>query len=188
MNTPTDMQPASVWRRAAARVVDGLMMASIGCVTMVVVWALPVAILRSLDSVLATLVLLLLLGSAVAACYEVVPTARRGQTFGKAGMGIQVVRCDEQGAPIGDMQPPDLRQCVERWVMPHGIGTLVAIVLLPVIIPKMGSYGLLVGAGAAAAAWLLAYAPSPFDKNRRGWHDKAARTMVVTAPDPHPQQ
>ena len=136
---------------------------------------------ESLDGFLA---FLLVLASAAAACYEVFPTTRMGQTFGKRGVGVQVVRCDKQGAPTGNMQPPDLRQGVKRWAIPHGIGTLVAIVSLLVAIPKTGGYGVLVGACAAAGAWTMVYASSLFDKNGRGWHDRAAGTIVVAVDEP----
>ena len=186
MNTPAPkpQQPAGLSKRTIARVVDGLIMASIGFVTMIVCGTALTVLTRptldeSLDGFLVTLAFLLVLASAAAACYEVFPTTRRGQTFGKRGVGVQVVRCDKQGAPTGNIQPPDLRQSVERWAIPHGIGTLVAIVSLLVATPRIGGYGLLVGAGAAAAAWAVVYASSLFDKNGRGWHDKAAGTIVV---------
>ena len=33
--------------------------------------------------------------------------------------------------------------------------------------------------GLGLLCWAVVYASSLFDKNRRGWHDKAARTIVV---------
>ena len=41
--------------------------------------------------------------------------------------------------------------------------------------PTDGGY---VGAGAGVAAWAVVYASSLFDNNGRGWHDKAAGTIV----------
>ena len=159
-------------------------MASIGFVTMIVCGTALTVLTRptfdeALNSFLMMLAILLVLASAAAACYEAFPTTHRGQTFAKRGVGIQVVQCDEQGAPTGDMQPPDLRQSVERWMVPHGPGTLVAIVSLLIAIPKIGSYGVYVGVGAGVVVWAAVYASSLLDKNGRGWHDKAAGTIVV---------
>ncbi len=42
-------------------------------------------------------------------------------------------------------------------------------------------YGGYVGVAAGVAAWVLVYASSLFDSHGRGWHDKAAGTIVIQA-------
>ena len=51
---------------------------------------------------------------------------------------------------------------------------------------KSWIYGLFAGVGALLAVAAVVYLSSPFDKNGRCWHDKAAGTVVVTAAEaPH---
>ena len=110
--------------------------------------------------------------------YEVAATARRGQTFGMRSMGIRVVLCDDQGAPTSDFECPDVRCSIERWAVPHGAG-LFAGVVAGVVAERIWYHGALVGVGAGGAVWTVVYLSSLWDKHGRGWHDKAAGTVVV---------
>jgi uncharacterized RDD family membrane protein YckC len=90
--------------------------------------------------------------------YEVPAIAATGQTLGKRLLGIRVVSVD--GEPIG------FRRSIQRWI-PQGFPLLL--------------WGVLFVVQLLDAAWCL------WDKPRRQClHDKAARTVVVTAPSrPH---
>ena len=129
-------------------------------------------------------ILFILLALIPVARYEVTPISKRGQTLGKNIAGIRV-QCNDR-APTGDSQPPDFRQSVERWVVPHGAGLLVGVVATLVAVPTIKDYGGYVGVGAGAAVWAAVYASSLFDKNGRGWHDKAAGTIVVVGGELEP--
>ncbi|MCY4037497.1 MAG: RDD family protein [bacterium] len=83
--------------------------------------------------------------------YEVVMVALRGQTLGKMAMGIEVIRA-------GDGSKPSIGSSLRRWGLP----------ILPLLIPVIG--------------WLFAlvcYSSLAWGDRRRGWHDKAANTLVV---------
>ncbi len=83
--------------------------------------------------------------------YEVVMIAVRGQTLGKMAVGIKVVR-DGTGAN------PGMAKSLGRWALPS------LILLIPFI-------GWLVS--------LLCYISLTWRKDRKGWHDSAAGTLVV---------
>lgn len=94
------------------------------------------------------------LATVVGAAYETAFIAYRGQTPGKMLLGIMVADVDGGGFP-------SLSSAFVRWLLPSALGVL----------PFVG--WLLEG---VAYAWLLV------DPRRQGWHDKAARTIVVKAP------
>lgn len=83
--------------------------------------------------------------------YDPLLIAIRGQTVGKKAAGIRVVRADN-----GEL--PSWGQSFGRWAVP---GLLLAIP----------------GAGYVLAA--LCFASLTWDRSRRGWHDRAAGTVVV---------
>ena len=190
-------EPASVWRRAGARAIDVAVTAGLafllttaaGCTALVIGVATQSGFGDDQTGTIDAWFILFSLATLIPlARYEVVSTSRRGQTFGKRIAGIQVVQCDDQSAPAADVPPPDLRHSLERWVVPHGAGLLAGVVAGVVAAQKIGYYGVLVGAGAWLAVSTVVYLSSLFDKNGRGWHDKAAGTIVVTAPDPPSEQ
>jgi len=86
--------------------------------------------------------------------YEVVLTAVKGQTLGKMIVKIKVVRADSGSVPEG-------KQSVIRWIIPTA-----TIVLLPV-----GGFFIS----------LLVYISLLWGSDRQGWHDKAAKTLVIKA-------
>ena len=93
---------------------------------------------------------------AIGLLYEVVLIATRGQTLGKMATRIRVVRADNG-------QVPGWGKSLGRW-------------LLPALFGIAGSYMPFVGLGV-----LLIYVSLLWDKRRQGWHDKAARTLVIKA-------
>jgi uncharacterized RDD family membrane protein YckC len=92
-----------------------------------------------------------LLFTALAALYEVGLTATRGATLGKQAVGVRVVDAAQLDQPIG------WGRSLLRFIIPWGAGLLCGI-----------------------AQWLI-YASPFFDgtKRNQGWHDKAARDLVV---------
>ncbi len=88
----------------------------------------------------------------VAALYEVVLIHLRGQTIGKRILGIQAVRIND-GARV------DWTASSMRYLLPA----------LPALIPIPGAFLL-------TPVVYLAAIPDPL---RRGWHDRAAGTIVV---------
>ena len=185
---PAPVQQAGFWRRAAARAIDMLTTAGIAIAWMMV--ATVIAALMTAGSfwddlgpfytVFGLLCVPMLV---VVARYEAAYVARRGQTFGKGLAGIRVVCWDaEQGSASDPLRPPDLFGSVVRWAIPHGSGLLVGVVASMVALPRIKDFGGYVGAGAGVAMWALVYASSLFDKNGRGWHDKAAGTVITDAP------
>ena len=71
---------------------------------------------------------LMMPASVPAVCYEVVPTARRGQTYGKRCMEIRVVPWNGGGDSFGSRPHLSGTACMVRWAIPHGAGLLAAVV------------------------------------------------------------
>ena len=107
---------------------------------------------QDLEGLGASILLILILPLLVGGLlYEVVMIAIRGQTLGKMALGIKVVRSGTGTNP----GPP---KSLGRWALPN----------LILIIPLVG--------------WLvslLCYASLTWGRDRQGWHDKAAGTLVV---------
>ena len=181
---------AGLVRRALTRAADAVLMLALGLVgalvASVVVGLLAIPffgdfLLDQGAGAAAALMVLWMVLMALALVpvyrYEVVPTARRGQTFGKQAFSTAVVCCPYRGElALGR------RRSRIRWAVPHGAfvaagaaGTASSAVL--------GVWGLVVGAGAAAAGWTAVYASVLLDDGRRGWHDKLAGTVVVSVGD-----
>ena len=193
MNKPPQVQPASLGRRAIARAIDTLVTGAIAlALTMVAGFTAAVIALMAwgtggddqTGTFNASMVLFLLLALIPVARYEVVATRRRGQTVGKRTAGIQVIKCDDRGALINELPHLELRNSVERWVVPHGAGLFVGVVAGAVAARSIGDYGVLVGVGAWLAVSTIVYLSSLLDENGRGWHDKAAGTIVVAVDEP----
>ena len=94
--------------------------------------------------------------TAIGLVYEVSLVATRGQTIGKMAMKIKIIRSGDGLLPGWDMS-------TVRWLVP-AIPSLIALV------PPLGLVGLLS---------LVVYLSLTWDKVRQGWHDKAAKTLVV---------
>ena len=98
------------------------------------------------------------------AIYEIVLTATRGQTLGKMATRTQVVRAEDLFQPEWG-RPPGWGQSIIRWTLP-------AVLLIPAFyLPYIGEI-----------LFLLCYLALMWDRDRQGWHDKAANTLVVSKP------
>ena len=93
----------------------------------------------------------------VGVLYEVWLTAVKGQTVGKLAVGIEVRRAD-----VGEL--PGWDSSVRRWLLP-GLASVASDWV------SQGQILRLVG--------LVVYASLLWDRNRQGWHDKLANTLVV---------
>ena len=98
------------------------------------------------------------------AVYEIVLTATRGQTLGKMATRTQVVRAEDLFQPEWG-RAPGWGQSIIRWALP-------AVLLIPAFyLPYIGEI-----------LFLLCYLALMWDRDRQGWHDKAANTLVVSKP------
>jgi uncharacterized RDD family membrane protein YckC len=95
--------------------------------------------------------------AAVSAAYEIVLIRTWGQTVGKRVLRIKVVR-------VTDGALPDWTASVVRYVLP----------VVPVLIPLPGVFLLS----------LVIYLAAVVHPLRRGWHDRAAGTLVLKAETP----
>ncbi|MER8185461.1 RDD family protein [Kitasatospora sp. NPDC094015] len=170
---PAALRPAGLGRRLFARAVDTVVVAVVAAAGAVPLSASAVAHLREkleqaqaeshqtgravqvwmVDPVVAgkaaaLLGLLVLLG----VLYEVLPTARTGQTFGKRLAGIRVV---DVKVPTGrsNPRPPRPARALLRWL----VGQLTALLVVGLLWPLLDR------------------------RSRRGLHDRAAGTRVVRA-------
>lgn len=89
---------------------------------------------------------------ATSTVYEVAMVSWRGQTLGKIALGIRIVR-------IADGRVPTPAQAAIRFLLP----TAVAAIPIPVL----------------SVVALLIYVSAVWDPRRRGYHDKAAGTIVL---------
>ena len=87
----------------------------------------------------------------VTSIYWVTFTATKGQTLGKMAAGIQVVR-------VEDCRTPGFKRAIRRWAIPGLLG-LIPFIGLPL------SY--------------LCYLSLTWRRDRQGWHDSYANTVVV---------
>ena len=156
------VQLARPIERLGARILDYLIVA----IPSVVIWAVirgrdafvtdESTSLAGLERLAVTELGALLLGVSVALIYEVVPTARWGQTLGKRVLGINVVN-------VATGEPPSFGKSLGRW----------ALLTLPITIPYVRYPGVVF--------FLLCVLTIGHEPFFRGWHDKAARTLVVTS-------
>lgn len=156
------VQLARPIERLGARILDYLIVATPSVIT----WALvtgpdafvidasasPVAFEQLLVAEIRALLLIVLIDFV----YEVVPTAVWGQTLGKRILGIKVVN-----AATGES--PGVGKSFGRW----------ALLTLPLAVPYVRYPG--------AVFFLLCVLTMGHEPFYRGWHDKAARTLVVTS-------
>ena len=96
------------------------------------------------------------------AIYEIGFTAVRGQTIGKLATRTLVVRADDLSHPEWG-RAPGWGKSIIRCALP------VALVIPAFYLPYIGEILL-----------LLCYLALMWDRDRQGWHDKAAGTLVVS--------
>lgn len=144
---------APIWARGVARLVDLFLVLTASSLLLDLTGLVEVVDeeVRSSNPVAALLVLL-----GLWAAYEVAGTLAGGRMIGKLVLGLRV-RSVEVDAP------PRLRKAVTRWLIPA------VAVLLP-----LGQLGVLVVLGAVYLSALM-------NPQLQGFHDRAARTLVVRA-------
>jgi len=149
-------RPASMGRRFAARLLDGLIFAVLFAFVLGGVISEMAEEVDRTGEVSGASIAGLYGGLALIALlgllYEVGLIAVRGQTLGKLAVGIKVVR--ERGGAA-----PGWSSSALRW-----------------LVPTAGSFVCGIGQ-------FVVYASPLFDStgHRQGWHDKVAKTLVVTA-------
>ncbi len=170
------VEPASPAARAAARVIDSLIQAALGVGGLLLIFLATFCIwcsTREPNSGQAALGALALIGWVL---YEPVMVAWRGQTLGKAICRIRIIRAS-------DGETPNLGQAAVRWAIPAAAGVATTLVAAMVIAGVKADAARL---PVMFAAWAPLYLTSFLDDDdqRRGWHDKAAHTIVVSVADP----
>lgn len=141
---------ASIGQRAVARLIDVLLM-----VVMVVPMVLPYLETAGDQVVLNAPLWARAMPFVAAAVYEVGLIAWRGQTLGKMAQNIRV-------ANVLDGRRPGLGSSTIRFLVP----TVVSVVFAQL-------------SGSQLPISVLIYLTALLDPLRRGWHDKAAGTVVV---------
>lgn len=188
---PPLLRPADLWRRAAARGIDTLCMLGL-CALAWLAGALALGVLFVAGQAdpfdtrgggLAALLPVSIVGLALVLVYryEVVSTARSGQTLGKRLSGVCVVRSPDLERDV--VEPSRLGASMMRWALPHLVGLVAAGAGASVGVRALGAIGLLAGVGSGLLGWMLVYVSALFGSRRLGWHDKAAGTIVVQATD-----
>lgn len=143
--------------RLVARICDGIVLMVVGFLPLIVG-------VQDFDDISGGSVGLNLGMLAVGLVYEVWLVAARGQTLGKMIMKIRIIRADNGLLPGWD-------QSSVRWLVPAVPGLIG-------VVPSLGFVGLLS---------LVVYLSLTWDKVRQGWHDKAAKTLVIkVVNDPSP--
>ena len=103
----------------------------------------------------------------VAAVYETVFIATKGQTPGKMATRIRIVHA-------GDGTMPGWGAAAARWALP-AVGTVAQEIAWAV---GVGSDAMVL----LGVIGLLVYVSLVWDKRRQGWHDMVARTFVINTP------
>ena len=171
------VEPAEPAARGLARVIDSLIHAALGVGGLLLIFLATFCIwcaTHQTNSGQAALGALALIGWVL---YEPVMVAWRGQTLGKVICRIRIIR-------TSDGETPNLGQAIVRWAIPAAAGvamTFVAAMVLADVQADTEQRFLVL-----FAAWAPLYLTSFLDNGdqRRGWHDKAARTIVVRVADP----
>ena len=151
-DTGQSVELAGVGSRLLARIIDALVF-----VVPVVVLVIATADFDDNSDEAAGVPLgFTLLFLAIGLIYEVWMIAARGQTLGKMATRIKVVRADN-----GEL--PGWSNSFSRWILPGFFGAAAAFIPIVGLVP------------------LLIYLSLLWGKNRQGWHDMVAKTLVVKA-------
>ncbi len=154
LGTGEELELAEPAARLRAKVIDGMIL--VGVIVMGIILVLLSAAAGEWGvgiGIVEGVLLSSVIFGLVSLLYDPVMIATRGQTIGKMVTRIRVVRADN-----GEL--PSWGRSFGRWAVPGAL----------VVIP---------GVGFVLA--LICYASLAWDASRRGWHDKAAGTVVVKA-------
>ena len=163
---------ASPLARAVARLIDAVIQAVLGLGGLALIFEAVFCIWCATHNTDRGQVALGVLALAVWVLYEPVLVAWRGKTLGKAICGVKVVT-------ITDGQPPNFGQSLGRWLIGlcAGCALMLPLALVSALIPSGP-----VAIAAILAMWAPLYLTSFLDSDhRRGWHDKAADTIVIAS-------
>lgn len=185
---PASYELAGLGERASCRIVDTVIMAVIEFAVLVPATLFLGFLLFSSGEANAGLVTIALFGVAAASIpavrYEVASVSRRGYTFAK-GPTVRVIRWDAYNNPTDDNKHPDMWHSFIRWATPNGAAlTAMIVAAIGVLLLHPTNSSVLVVYSSGPVVWTTVYLSSLFDENKRGWHDKAAGTVVVKAPKP----
>ena len=120
--------------------------------------------------------------------YEVYFTVRRGATVGKSMAGLRIVNSDSYG-------PLSVAAAVRRHLLLHAAPPIGGAIAVTQFEPTDVRAWAVIAAG--VGCWALIGASPAWDPQRRGWHDRAAGSIVVRAdsvpadtwsPPPQPPQ
>ena len=173
VNNGQQVEFAEPFARGMARIIDSVIHTALGVGGLLLIFSATFCIwcaTHETDRQLLHIGIYALVGWAL---YEPVTVAWRGQTLGKAICGIKVIR-------VSDGETPHIGQTTVRWVVPAIVGLVLSSVAGQALAGTDRGFGLL----AVTTMWAPAYLSSFLDNGvgRRGWHDKAAGTIVVKVP------
>ena len=152
LGTGEDLELAEPGARLRAKVIDAVILVGVIVVGIILVLLSLVAGEWGVGiGIVEGVLLSSVMFGLVSLLYDPVLIAIRGQTIGKMATRIRVVRADN-----GEL--PSWGRSFSRWAVPGAL----------IVIP---------GVGFVLA--LICYASLTWDASRRGWHDKAAGTIVV---------
>ena len=176
---------ASLWRRVVAKFFDQLALTL--SVHLPAVLLVTVALVFEYDpfaggfsaegQFLANAwVLTALAGLAVGVLFEALALTSKGSTRGKALMSLRVVSCRDDSSVT-------LEQAVLRSVLPilAAVVGMLSGVLVVALMPTTLSYrwNTFIMLAGAVLAWLICHLSAVVDAKGRGWHDKAADTIIT---------
>ena len=171
----SDLVPAGLGRRVAARVIDlpiALPVAimcgtAVGVVGLMAVWSGDSSNEASWTALIA------LAFATPLVLYEVLWIKRRGSTTGKRLTGVRIVRWPDGG-------PVSAGRALGRYAILHS-GTAAGVLVAAQMPNDTSVWAWL----AVAAAWWPLVGLSPLlDRQQRGWHDKAAGTIAIAHEPP----
>ena len=160
LGTGEQVELASPAARLGARIIDMIIFFSIAALIVCIAYLTgkdaiggeddPIAKLLVISRIINDVSILMTLIGVLALLYEITFVAFNGQTLGKMGTSVRVVRADNGASP-------GWGKSIIRWLIP----TLLA------VIPCVGVLA------------FVSYLAILWDRCRQGWHDKAAGTIVV---------
>ena len=160
---------ASAGTRLAGRIIDWTILAIVACT---IVGILAAVTWDSGDGSNARWPAVALTIFVIGLLYEITLIATRGQTVGKLAAGAKVVRLADGGVP-------GWRTSLRRWAIPGLAGALAGVVGITFQQTGIGQLGAISVQLVAGLVVLFCYLALTWDGRRQGWHDKAARTVVV---------
>jgi uncharacterized RDD family membrane protein YckC len=172
--TGVELVLAARWRRAVARLIDGLVLAGISYLMAFIAYVVFVRSAVEDATVNAGVArarwLTVALGLVAWAVYDIALTSASGRTPGKRAMKVGVVS-------IETGKPPSAESALFRWLPGALLGAVV-----PILTTRGIAQGGIPHGRAADLAWVafgVVYSWAFLDRGRQGLHDKTAGTIVV---------